>query len=172
MRRLLIHATAAVAGLLVATEVFAQPNIDSKSFAVDCRRMNGNTQTGLLPTKEPHSGFTLVLSNASHAFYNAPGKSGLRYWVVAGDVQQLKPTDKPVAAFGTRKQTAQLYGAMKSGAVYTIFITYNETRNRGVSARTVIKGRRCGPYVEPGKIPNILNPERPLHLARLSKTGQ
>ena len=166
MRRLIIHVTAAVVCLLGAGEVVAQPNIDSKSFAVDCRRMNGNTQTGFSPTKEPQSGFTLVLSNNSHAYYNGPGKLGLRYWVVVGDAAQLTRTTKPVAAFGSRKQTVQLYGAFEQGTNYTIFISYGDPERNGAAARTVIKARRCSPYVEPGITPNILNPERPHHLAQ------
>jgi hypothetical protein len=71
---------------------------------------------------------------------------------------------KPIAAFGSRRQTAQVYGAMQPGETYTIFITAGDPQRNGTAARTVVQGHKCVPYVEPGIIPNELDHDRPLHL--------
>lgn len=88
----------------------------------------------------------------------------MKYWVVAGDVAHLTLAHRLVAAFATKQQKVQLYGGLRLTAVYTIFITYRGGRGQDASARTVIKARRCMPYVEPGIIPNELRHDRPLHL--------
>lgn len=44
--------------------------------------------------QELNSGFTIVLSDAAHAYYNARSNPGLRYFVVPGDVSHLTPTLK------------------------------------------------------------------------------
>ena len=160
-----------VCGWIALVTAESEAAIDSQRFSVDCRRLRGNTERGLVETRQPQSGFTLVLSNASQRQYNhAPGP-GLRYWVVAGDVAQLTSKHKPVAAFRSKSQTVQLYGAVKENSVYTIFITYR-SGGKDTSARTTIKARRCGPYVEPGIIPNELRPDRPLHLGRVDRMRQ
>jgi hypothetical protein len=150
--------------LLAASAVAAEPGINSKNFSVDCRQLRGNSQRGIIETKQRFSGFTIVLSDATHAYYNGKNGPGLRYWVVRGDVAQLQPYHRPIAAFGTRRQTAQLYGPMQPGELYTIFITAGDPQRGGTAARTVVKGHKCVPYVEPGIIPNELRHERPLHL--------
>ena len=110
------------------------------------------------------SGFTITLDDATHTYYNAPKNSGLRYWVVPGDIALMDARHKPVAAFSSKKQRVQLYGAVESGKLYTIFITYGAGKDAKSAARTVIKAHKCIPQPEPGIIPNELRHDRPLHL--------
>ena len=143
----------------------ADPTIDTKAFRIDCQRLEGNSQRGLRIARRPHAGFTAVLSDATHKFYNAPGKPGLRYWVVAGDVAQLKPIHRPVAAFGSRNQRVQLYGGLEADKLYTLFVTAGRPTTQSAAARTVFKARRCSPIGESAPIPNELRHTRPLHKA-------
>ena len=142
-----------------------EPNIDTKNFSVDCRPLIGNTERGIARTKRGTSGFTAVISDAAHRHYNGRGRAGLQYWILRGDVAQLKPPAKSVATFSTKQQVVQLYGAMRPGAVYTLFVTAKNARGETVAARTVIKASKCMPYVEPGIIPNELRHDRPKPLA-------
>ena len=116
-------AVAFVCCLGAAGSAFAQPNIDTKNFAVDCRQLRGNTQRGLVATRENLPGFTIVLSDKAHAYYNAPNSPGLRYWVVAGDIPHLKPFHKPIIAFASKQQKVQAYGTLEQMKVYTIYHT-------------------------------------------------
>lgn len=148
----------------VFTAAAAEPNIDTKNFAVDCRPLIGDTARGLRKTPRGTSGFTAVISDAAHRHYNGRSGAGLQYWILAGDVAQLKPPAKSIATFSSRQQKVQLYGAMRPGAVYTLFVTAKNERGETIAARSVIKASRCMPYVEPGIIPNELRKNRPLHL--------
>ena len=147
----------------------AEPNIDTKNFTVDCRPLIGNTERGLKKTLRGSSGFTAVISDAAHRHYNARRRAGLQYWVLPGDVAQLKPPAKSIAAFSSRQQVVQLYGAMRPGSVYTLFVTAKNERGEMIAARTVIKASKCMPYVEPGIIPNELRHDRPKPLAQLDR---
>ena len=147
-------------GLLFASSVGAQPPIDTKRFAVDCQRLRGNPQRGLGTTKEMNTGFTIVLSDTAHRYYNAPASSGLNYWVVPGDIGLLNRTHKPVTSFTSKNQVVQVYGAIRPEKIYTIFITHGDGKAKNAAARTSIKARRCGPYTEPGIIPNELRHNR------------
>ena len=149
---------------MITATAAAEPNIDTKNFSVDCRPLTGNTERGLRKTQRGTSGFTAVLSDAAHRHYNGPGRAGLQYWIVAGDVAELKAPVRPIARFSSKQQMIQLYGVMRPTAVYTLFVTGKNARGEGVFARSVIKARRCMPYVEPGLIPNELKKTRPLHL--------
>jgi hypothetical protein len=151
-----------------AADLVAQPSIpaiNTKTFAVDCRRLQGDSARGFTKPKVALSGFTIVLNDAAHRYYNTSPRAGLRYWVVRGDVPHLLPTHKAVVAFGSRSQQVQSYGALQQGQVYTIFITHGDGKAPGTAARTVIKARKCLPYVEPGVIPNELRHDRPKPLA-------
>ena len=150
--------------LCTAAAAAAEPKIDTKNFAVDCRPLIGNTERGLKKTQRGTSGFTAVISDAAHRHYNARGRAGLQYWILPGDVAQLKPPAKSIAAFSSKQQVVQLYGAMRPGNVYTLFVTAKNERGETIAARTVIKASKCMPYVEPGIIPNELRHDRPLHL--------
>ena len=153
-----------VVAVVLPRPLAAQPNIDTKNFAVDCRPLVGNTERGLKASSHVTSGFTAVISDAAHRHYNAAARSGLQYFVVRGDVSQLKPPTKSIAAFSSKQQKVQLYGVLRPGDVYTLFVTHKDERGEMVSARTVIKARKCVPYVEPGIIPNELRHTRPLHI--------
>ena len=147
----------------------AEPNIDTKNFAVGCRPLIGNTERRLRKTQRGTSGFTAVISDAAHRFYNARGRAGLQYWILRGDVAQLKPPAKSIAAFSSRQQVVQLYGVMRPGNVYTLFVTAKNERGETIAARSVIKASKCMPYVEPGLIPNELRRDRPKPLARVNR---
>ena len=153
----------------VCVAAAAEPNIDTKNFAVDCRPLIGNTERGLKRTLRGTSGFTAVISDAAHRYYNAPNRAGLQYWVLPGDVAQLKPPAKSIAAFSSKQQLVQLYGAMRPGSVYTLFVSARNERGETIAARSVIKASKCMPYVEPGIIPNELRHDRPKPLARLNR---
>ena len=58
-------------GLSVA-DLHAQPAINTKNFAVDCRPLQGNPASGSRSARGTQSGFTIVLSNDAHAYYKAP----------------------------------------------------------------------------------------------------
>ena len=154
-----------LSALLATTAAAAEQTIDTKAFRIDCQRLQGNPQRGLRMTTRPYAGFTAVLSDAAHKFYNAPGQPGLRYWVVAGDVAQLKPMHKPVAAFGSRNQRVQVYGGMEADRLYTLFVTAGRPTKQSAAARTVFKASRCSPIGESAPIPNELKHTRPLHKA-------
>jgi hypothetical protein len=164
MKSILCIAVSALIVLAAPQRISAQPSINSKNFSLDCRQLRGDSQRGIVETKQRFSGFTIVLSDATHAYYNGGNGPGLRYWVVRGDVAQLRPFHKPIAAFATKRQTAQLYGPMQPGETYTIFITAGDPQRGGTAARTVVKGHKCVPYVEPGIIPNELDHDRILHM--------
>lgn len=143
----------------------AEPNVDTKNFAVDCRPLFGDTQRGLKKAQHVTTGFTAVISDAAHRHYNGRGRAGLQYWILRGDVAQLKPPAKSVATFSSKQQVVQLYGVMRPATVYTLFVTAKNERGETIAARTVIKASRCMPYVEPGIIPNELRHDRPKPLA-------
>ena len=147
----------------------AEPNIDTKNFAVDCRPLIGNTERGMRKTARGTSGFTAVINDAAHRHYNARGRAGLQYWILRGDVAQLKPPAKSVATFSSKQQLVQLYGVMRPGSVYTLFVTAKNERGETIAARSVIKASKCMPDVEPGIIPNELRHDRPKPLARLNR---
>ena len=155
---------AVILGLLSPVDLAAQPPINTKRFAVDCQRLRGNPEKGLTQTRVTNSGFTIVLDDASHVYYNAATRPGLRYWVVPGDIALLNPGHKPVAAFASKMQRVQLYGGLEPGKLYTIFITAGSGKDAATAARTVIKAHKCIPQPEPGIIPNELRHDRPLHL--------
>jgi hypothetical protein len=156
-----------IAALLTAAETAGaqEPNIDTKSFRIGCERMEGNSQRGLKLTRHPRTGFTAVLSDAAHRYYNAPGQPGLRYWLLRGDVAQLTRAQKPVAAFGTRNQRVQFYGALEADQLYTLFVTSGRPTKQSAAARAVFKARRCSPIGETAPIPNELRHDRPKPLA-------
>ncbi len=108
----------------------AQPSINTKNFSVDCRPLRGDTERGLGGTKQRNSGFTIVLSDSSQAYYNGPASRGLKYWVVAGDVAHLTLAHRLVAAFATKQQKVQLYGGLQPNAVYTISLLIAEDEAR------------------------------------------
>jgi hypothetical protein len=167
MRRQRFYLVAVVLCSFISGDLLAQPKapaINTKRFAVDCQKLRGNTEKGLAPSRTMNSGFTIVLDDASHAFYNAPAKPALRYWVVPGDVALLNPKQKAVAAFASKKQRVQLYGGLEPGKLYTIFITHGTGKEAQAAARTVIKAHKCIAQPEPGIIPNELRKDRPLHL--------
>ena len=147
----------------------AVPNIDTKNFAVDCRPLIGNTERGLKKTQRGTSGFTAVISDAAHRYYNARERAGLQYYILPGDIAQLKPPAKSIAAFSSKQQVVQLYGVMRPGNVYTLFVSAKNERGETIAARSVIKASKCMPYVEPGIIPNELRHDRPKPLARLNR---
>ena len=149
--------------IFTAAAAAVEPAINTKRFAVDCQKLRGNTARGLTEARTMNTGFSIVLDDRSHAFYNAPAKPGLRYWVVAGDIALLNPKQKAVAAFASKKQRVQFYGGLQQGKLYTIFITHGSGKEAQAAARTVIKAHRCIPQPEPGIIPNELRHDRPLH---------
>jgi hypothetical protein len=151
---------------VLAAPAIAQPQIDTKNFILDCRRLVGNTETGIKPSRYQTSGFTSILSDAAHRYYNARGRSGVHYFLVRGDVQQAKAPKKAIASFKSKQQMVQLYGVLHPFNVYTLFVTHTDERGGVTAARTVIKAVRCLPYTEPGVIPNELKHDRPKHIAR------
>ncbi len=142
----------------------AQPSINTKNFSVDCRPLRGDTERGLGGTKQRNSGVTIVAQRFVPGLLQRTCEPGFE--ILGGRWGRRAPNPRPrlVAAFATKQQKVQLYGGLQPNAVYTIFITYRGGRGQDASARTVIKARRCMPYVEPGIIPNELRHDRPLHL--------
>ena len=167
MRLCIISLAVSFLGFALAEPAAAQPKIDTKNFILDCRPLVGNTETGIKPSRYQTTGFTSILSDAAHRYYNAPGRSGLQYFLVRGDVQQAKAPKKAIASFKSKQQRVQLYGVLHPFNVYTLFVTHTDERGGVTAARTVIKAVRCLPYTEPGIIPNELKHSRPLHQARV-----
>jgi hypothetical protein len=167
MRLRYIAFTASILSLVASRAALAQPSIDTKNFILDCRPLVGNSETGVKASRYLTTGFTSIVSDAAHRHYNAPGRSGLHYFLVRGDVQQAKAPKKAVASFKSKKQMVQLYGVLLPFNVYTLFVTHTDERGEVTAARTVIKAVKCLPYTEPGIIPNELRHTRPLHQAAL-----
>jgi len=167
MRPLYIAFAALMLSLVLSRDAAAQPNIDTKNFILDCRPLVGNSETGVKASRYLTSGFTSIVSDAAHRYYNAPGRAGLHYFLVRGDVQQAKSPKKAIASFKSKNQMVQLYGVLHPFNVYTLFVTHTDDRGEVTAARTVIKAVRCLPYTEPGIIPNELRHTRPLHKAAL-----